>query len=61
MTRKAQFLAKLVKALEKGYSSKRVAKVITKMEILADDLFEKALDSVLAKREELKKKEEKKE
>ena len=59
MTRKAKFLAKLVKALEKGQISKKTIKAITKMEILADDLFEKALDSVLAKREELKKEDKK--
>jgi len=58
MTRKSQFLSKLVKALQKGYVSKKVAKVITKMEILDEDIFEKSLDDVLKSREErLEKKE----
>ena len=57
MTRKSQFLDKLVSALKKGFT-KKSPQLITKLELLPDDLFEKSLDEALKIREErLEKKE----
>ena len=57
MTRKIKFLAKLLKALEKGFT-KKSPQLVTKLELLSDEMFEKALDGALKSQEErLEKKE----
>jgi hypothetical protein len=57
MTRKSQFLDKLIKAFQKGFI-KKSPQLITKLELLPEELFEKSLDEALKSREDrLEKKE----